>query len=106
MGNQYQEIAPNETGWRWSEELGLYLGVEQGQLRYFTPEGDRVPTPEEAAQQAQVQAQQAQVQAQQAQSQLEQAQVQAQQAQSQLEQERQRAERLAEQLRSLGIDPE
>nr|WP_242031232.1 Uma2 family endonuclease [Coleofasciculus sp. FACHB-T130] len=92
MGNQYQEIAPNEKGWRWSEELGLYLGVEQGQLRYFTPEGDRVPTPEEAAQQAQVQAQQAQAQAQ--------------QAQSQLEQERQRAERLAERLRSLGIDPE
>lgn len=99
MGNQYQEIAPNEKSWRWSEELGLYLGVEQGQLRYFTPEGDCVPTPEEAAQQAVEAAQQAQVQAQQAQAQ-------AQQAQSQLEQERQRAERLAERLRSLGIDLE
>jgi Uma2 family endonuclease len=113
MGNRYQEIAPNERGWRWSEELGLYLGVEQAQLRYFTPEGDRVPTPEEAAQQAveraqqaQTQAQQAQTQAQQAQTQAQQAQTQAQQAQTQLEHERQRAERLAEQLRSLGIDPE
>ncbi|MEP0856163.1 hypothetical protein [Trichocoleus sp. DQ-U1] len=73
------------------ETLLLYHYIF-GTTRYFTPEGDRVPTPEEAAQQAQVQAQQAQAQAQ--------------QAQSQLEQERQRAERLAERLRSLGIDPE
>jgi multidrug efflux pump subunit AcrA (membrane-fusion protein) len=100
-------------GWRWSEELGLYLGVEQGQLRYFTPEGDRVPTPEEAAQQA-IQnaqqaiqnAQQAQAQAQQAQAQAQQAQAQAQQAQAELEQERLRAQLLAERLRSLGLDPD
>ncbi len=30
---RYQEITPNPQGWRWSEELGLYLGVEQEQLR-------------------------------------------------------------------------
>ncbi|MBD1908610.1 MULTISPECIES: Uma2 family endonuclease [Cyanophyceae] len=99
MGNRYQEIALNDMGWRWSEELGLYLGVEQGQLRYFTPEGDRVPTPEEAAQQAIQNAQQAQAQAQQAQAQ-------AQQAQAELEQERLRAQLLAERLRSLGLDPD
>ncbi|MBD1926143.1 Uma2 family endonuclease [Trichocoleus sp. FACHB-90] len=106
MGNRYQEIALNDMGWRWSEELGLYLGVEQGQLRYFTPEGDLVPTPEEAAQQAIQNAQQAQAQAQQAQAELEQAQAQAQQAQAELEQERLRAQLLAERLRSLGLDPD
>lgn len=77
MGNRYQQITPNARGWRWSEELGLYLGVEQGQLRYFTSDGDIIPTPEEVASQTQ----------------------------AQLEQERIRAERLAERLRSLGIDP-
>ncbi len=78
VGNTYQAIAPNDRGWRWSEELSLYLGVEAGQLRYFTPEGDQVPTPEEAA----VQERQARELAQ------------------------QRAETLAQRLRSLGIDPD
>ena len=53
VGNQYQTIAPTESGWRWSETLDLYLGVEQGKLRYFTPEGSLVPTPEEVAEQEQ-----------------------------------------------------
>ncbi len=77
-GSQYQEIAPNEVGWRWSEELGLYLGIYSGKLRYFTAEGSLVPTPEEAALQAQLE----------------------------LEKERQRAFQLAERLKSLGIDPD
>ncbi|MBD1840526.1 Uma2 family endonuclease [Coleofasciculus sp. FACHB-64] len=71
VGEQYQAIVPNPQGWLWSEVLDLYLGVEAGKLRYFTPEGSLVLTPEEAA-----------------------------------EQERRRAERLAEQLRSLGVDPD
>lgn len=50
---EYQEILPNEQGWRWSQELQLYLGLANGKLRYFTPEGMLVPTPEEAAIQAQ-----------------------------------------------------
>jgi hypothetical protein len=72
--------------------LGLYLGVEAGKLRYFTPDGDLVPTPEEAA----IATQQIAIAAQQ----------QASEAQSQLEQERMRSQKLAEQLRALGIDPE
>ena len=76
IGNRYQEITPNTRGWRWSEELGLYLGVEQ-QLRYFTSEGDIIPTPEEVALQERIEKELAQ----------------------------QRVERLAERLRSLGIDP-
>jgi Uma2 family endonuclease len=76
VGSEYKEIAANDNGWRWSQELGLYLGIESGKLRYFTANGSLVPTPEEAALQAQLE----------------------------LEQERQRAEHLAERLKSLGID--
>ncbi|MBF2085793.1 Uma2 family endonuclease [Thermoleptolyngbya sp. C42_A2020_037] len=49
----YEAIAANEAGWLWSDGLSLYLGVEDGKLRYFQPDGQRVPTPEEAAWQAQ-----------------------------------------------------
>jgi Uma2 family endonuclease len=49
--NQYEAIAPNAQGWLWSEELGLFLGIEEGRLRYFTVTGDLVPTPEEEARQ-------------------------------------------------------
>ena len=80
----YEPIEPSEQGWLWSEQLGFYLGINQRQLRYFTPEGELVPTPEEAAKQAQQQAEQAQKQA---------------------EQERQKAKQLADKLRDLGIDP-
>jgi len=45
---QYEEIEPNQQGWRWSEELQLYLGVFNQQLRFFTAQGELVPTPEEA----------------------------------------------------------
>jgi len=65
VGSQYQAIplvsfanAPNGKGWYWSETLGLYLGVEAGKLRYFTAEGSKVPTPEEAAEQEQQRAEQ------------------------------------------------
>lgn len=78
VGNKYQAIAPNDRGWRWSEELSLYLGVEAGQLRYFTFEGDKVATPQEDAVQIQLQ----------------------------LEQERIKSARLAQRLQSLGIDPD
>ncbi len=50
-GTQYQPIAINSNGWRWSEELELYLGVENKQLRYFTTDGRLVPTPQERAEQ-------------------------------------------------------
>jgi hypothetical protein len=33
----------------WSQQLGLFLGIHQNQLRFFTPEGKLVPTPEEVA---------------------------------------------------------
>lgn len=104
--NRYQEIQPNNQGWRWSEELELYLGVDGGQLRYFTANGQRVPTPQEAAIEEQLLVQEAQSQVQEAQSQVQEAQSQAQEAQSQVQQERERAERLAQRLRELGINPD
>jgi Uma2 family endonuclease len=78
LGQQYQPITPNQAGWLWSEVLELHLGIRDGQLRYFDAQGQLMPTPEEDAEQAQQQADQAQ----------------------------HRAERLAEQLRSLGVEPE
>jgi Uma2 family endonuclease len=49
MGRQYVEIEPNEQSWLWSDELQLYLGIFNERLRFFTPEGELVPTPEEEA---------------------------------------------------------
>ncbi|WP_016948840.1 Uma2 family endonuclease [Anabaena sp. PCC 7108] len=46
---KYQPLEPNEKGHLWSQQLGLYLGVYEGLLRYFTPGGELVPTPEESA---------------------------------------------------------
>jgi Uma2 family endonuclease len=47
----YKPILGDDRDWRWSEQLGLYLGVHQGQLRYFDQEGVLVATPAEEAQQ-------------------------------------------------------
>ncbi|HIK56212.1 MAG TPA: Uma2 family endonuclease [Synechococcales cyanobacterium M55_K2018_004] len=45
----YRPLEPTEQGWRWSQQLGLYLGIHNNQLRFFTAEGDLVPSPEEIA---------------------------------------------------------
>jgi Uma2 family endonuclease len=49
VDGEYQELQPNEHGWLWSQQLGLYLGIHQSQLRFFTAAGKLVPTPEETA---------------------------------------------------------
>jgi Uma2 family endonuclease len=49
VDGQYQELPPNPQGWRWSQQLGLFVGVADRKLRLFTAEGQLVPTPEEAA---------------------------------------------------------
>jgi Uma2 family endonuclease len=84
-GQHYEAIAPNDAGWRWSDVLGLFLGVQNETLRYFHRSGELVPTPEEAAEAAQLAAETAQLKVQAAQ---------------------ERTARLAEQLRALGIEPE
>ncbi|MEH2422479.1 MAG: Uma2 family endonuclease, partial [Nostoc sp.] len=50
LDGKYQPLEPNPQGWLWSQQLGLYLGVYQENLRFYTPEGELVPTPEEVAQ--------------------------------------------------------
>lgn len=49
LDGEYQPLEPNNQGHLWSQQLKLYLGIYQGLLRYFTPEGELVPTPEEVA---------------------------------------------------------
>lgn len=46
---QYEAIEPNAQGWLWSEELGLFLGVWEGELRYFSLDGTLIPSPAEVA---------------------------------------------------------
>ncbi|MBD2005523.1 Uma2 family endonuclease [Trichocoleus sp. FACHB-40] len=46
---QYQPIEPNSSGWLWSQQLELYLGIHQRKLRFFTAEGELLPIPEEVA---------------------------------------------------------
>ncbi len=49
----YEPIQPNEHGWLWSEELKLYLGIKNQQLRFFDFHGALILTPEEAEADAQ-----------------------------------------------------
>ncbi|MGF1515012.1 MAG: Uma2 family endonuclease [Elainellaceae cyanobacterium] len=85
MAGEYESIPRSEGGTLWSRQLGLYLGVHETKLRFFTEAGGLVRTPEEAAREAQ------------------QAKEEAQQAK---EAAQQRADRLAERLRELGVDPD
>jgi len=47
--NRYKPISPNPQGWMWSEVMGLFLGIHEGQLRYFSLEGVLLLTPQEVA---------------------------------------------------------
>ncbi|GJD22660.1 hypothetical protein RIVM261_076160 [Rivularia sp. IAM M-261] len=92
VDGKYEALQPNTQGHLWSQQLGLYLGVYQGLVRFFKPDGQLVPTPEESALQ---EAQRAEQEAQRAEQEAQRA-----------EQEAQRAERLAAKLRELNIDPD
>lgn len=59
LDGSYQELQPNTYGWLWSQQLQLYLGVHQSKLRFFTADGQLLPTPEEEAQQERQQREQA-----------------------------------------------
>jgi Uma2 family endonuclease len=52
VGGVYQPLPTSPEGYRWSNELQLFLGIHDGKLRYFTPNKQLVPTPAEAEQQA------------------------------------------------------
>jgi Uma2 family endonuclease len=113
QGKTYEAIAPTDEGYRWSEELELYLGVHEGQLRYFDAERQLVLTPSEAEgveqQRADLERQradEAQRAVLQEQQRADQAQQVALQERQRADHERQRAEALAEKLRAAGLDPE
>lgn len=95
----YEAIPADEQGRRWSEVLGLYLGVVEGSLRYFEADGTLVLGPEETALRERERAEQAELLVDQERHRVEQTQL-------QLDQERQHVERLAQRLRELGINPD
>ncbi len=89
LEKKYQPLEANERGHLWSEQLGLYLGIHERGLRFFTPEGQLVPTLEETAE-------------------LERANAELERANAELERQQKelaldRAERLAAKLRELNI---
>jgi Uma2 family endonuclease len=96
LNGQYEAILPTDAGWLWSEQLELFLGIHERQLRWFSKEGQLIPLPEEAERQAKERAQQAETQERQLKEQV----------QQELETERLAKERLETFLRSQGIDPE
>jgi Uma2 family endonuclease len=57
LSQGYQPLVPNEQGWLWCQQLGLWLGtwsgtierVEAVWLRFYDQAGHLVPLPEEAA---------------------------------------------------------
>ena len=52
INGHYTAINLTESGWLWSDQLELYLGIHERQLRWFTAQGEIVPLPEEAERQA------------------------------------------------------
>jgi Uma2 family endonuclease len=92
----YEPLAPTDAGWLWSEQLQLFLGIYERQLRYFSAEGQLIPLPEEAERLAKEQERLAR----------EQAELAREQAELAKEQAQQRTQQLAAILRSQGIDPD
>ncbi len=92
LDGEYQPLQPSEQGYLWSHQLGLYLGIYQGLLRFFTPDYQLVPTPEETAEESEQR--------------VEQAEQRVEQAEQRAQQEAEKAQRLAAKLRELNIDPD
>ena len=53
INQSYEPITANASGWLWSEELELYLGIHENQLRCFSSDHQLILTAEDAALQAQ-----------------------------------------------------
>ncbi|BAY32724.1 hypothetical protein NIES2107_46140 [Nostoc carneum NIES-2107] len=70
LDGNYQPLQANVDGLLWSQQLGLYLGIHESKLRFFSADGKLIPTPAEAAQQEQEQRQKAEQEREQAQQQL------------------------------------
>jgi hypothetical protein len=59
QGMDYQEIEPDTDGRIYSAVTGLFLGVKDGWLRWFTAHGTVIPTLQELAEQERQRAEQA-----------------------------------------------
>jgi Uma2 family endonuclease len=113
VNGHYQAIQPNDRGWLWSEELQFFLGVFNEYVRFFTPDGQLVPTPEEAEaqqrQRADEEQQRADEEQQRAEAQRQRAdeeQQRANETEAQLALERQRSQQLRQKLQDLGVNLE
>ncbi|NJL88713.1 MAG: Uma2 family endonuclease [Coleofasciculaceae cyanobacterium SM2_1_6] len=109
----YEPIEENDRGHLWSGQLGLFLGIYNGQLRYFHENGELVKTPEETVETALAEARETQQQllleAQRTEAAQQQLLLEAQrteEAQQQAQAAFDRANRLAAKLRELNIDPD
>jgi hypothetical protein len=69
----------------WSQQLELFVGVHESELRFFSPQGQLIPTPQERAEQEKQEKELAQQQAELAQ---------------------QRVEELLARLKQLGVEPD
>jgi hypothetical protein len=49
VAGKYEPIAPDDAGRMRSGQLDLWLGVHEGQLRFYRPDGTLAPTAEEEA---------------------------------------------------------
>lgn len=58
----YEELQRNANGWLWCQQLKLYLGIHESQLRLFTADGQLIQTPEEVAKKEQQRRQEAEQQ--------------------------------------------
>ena len=110
---RYQDLVPEESGYLWSEVLDLYIGVADGQLRYFYSDKSLVPTLEEATQLAISRAEETKAEAEKAKAETEKAKAETEEAKAETEEEKKKATeaeakvaRLVEQLKTLGVDPE
>ncbi len=101
--NQYKPITPNAQGWMWSEILGLFLGIHERQLRYFSLEGALLPTPQEVAQNEMQNAEQERLNAEQERLKAEQEHLNAEQQLNRAERAEAKLQELQEKMRSLGI---
>uniref|UniRef100_A0A7C3ZN53 Uma2 family endonuclease n=1 Tax=Planktothricoides sp. SpSt-374 TaxID=2282167 RepID=A0A7C3ZN53_9CYAN len=103
---KYVEIPLNEQSWLWSDELQLYVGILNERLRFFTPEGELVLTPEEEAdaerQKVEEERQKAELERQRADAERQRADAERQQ----VEEERQKNAILRQKLLELGINPD
>lgn len=72
LDGRYEPIQPTEQGWLWSQQLELYLGVHGNRLRFFTPDSELIPSPEELAEQESQRAEQERQRAERAEQELEQ----------------------------------